>query len=501
MTERLDEQGNVLHRFTLDRSNRVGGARLALWCVAALALSLSAQAAGTPSQGSSAATPAGQVVPAAQAVQDSALIYDTDYPFIDYSGEATHNDIADLQAKLRSGKVRLQYRAPRGYLDSLLEALKMSPTSQTLVFSKTSLQTQIISPATPRAIYFNDDTYVAWIEGTQMIEISTMDSALGTVFYTLSERSDAPPVPERESLRCLACHDTFSLQGGGVPNFLFLSSYAIDGREVLTNTVASQTTDATPLSARWGGWYVTGKFGGLLHLGNLVPSDTTRAIPLARVSRGDVLNLDKFFDTGPYLTDKSDVVAVLVFEHQVDVHNLIIHANYKSRMLLERHSPGSSRDDLSWDQLSPVEQARFQALLEPLVRGMLFVDAAKLPTRLRGTSGYAKWFESLGPFDSQGRSLRDLDLDTRLFKYPLSFLIYSKGFDYLMPCVKQYVYGRLIEILTGRDTSPAFSSLSAAERRAILEILEATKPDFARAAERAAARSAPSAPFAPSSPG
>ncbi len=124
----------------------------------------------------------------------------------------------------------------------------------------------------------NDDTYVAWIEGTPMVEISTMDSALGTVFYTLGERSDTPPKIERQTLRCLACHDTFSLQGGGVPNFLFLSSYAIDDGKVLMDSVASQTTDATPLTEHWGGWYVTGQFGGLRQLGNLVPSDATRVI-------------------------------------------------------------------------------------------------------------------------------------------------------------------------------------------------------------------------------
>ncbi len=469
---------------------RAALARCALACVAT-ALGLAGQAAAAPSADAESATPPSGLVqtPSLQ----SALIYDAEYPFIDYSGNATHNDISRVQEELASGKVRLEYREPRGYLDSLLQALRISPTSQTLVFSKTSLQTQIISPETPRAIYFNDDTYVAWIQGTQMIEISTMDSALGTVFYTLGERTGVPVHLERETLRCLACHDTFSLQGGGVPNFLFLSSYTVDNGQVQTNGLASETTDRTPLSSRWGGWYVTGKFGGLLHLGNIVPPDTSSIVPLASVNRGDVPNLDKFFDTRPYLTDKSDVVAVLVFAHQVDVHNLIIHANYKSRMLLERKSPGSSATQLSWRQLPPVTQARFEELLEPLVRGLLFVDAAKFPTPMRGNSGYTKWFESLGPFDPRGRSLRDFDLNTRLFKYPLSFLIYSKGFDYLIPCVKEYVYSRLAQILTGRDTSPAFSGLSARDRQAILEILKATKPDFARVA--AGARFAAAVPL------
>lgn len=412
-----------------------------------------------------------------------ALIYDSDYPFIRYSARPTHNAVARLQAQLASGQTKLEYRGPRGYLDSLLKALAISPTSQTLVFSKTSLQTQIIGPETPRAIYFNDDTYVAWIYGTRIIEINTMDSALGTVFYTLQESTAQPPRIERAVFRCLACHDTFSMAGGGVPNFLFLSAYRIVRGRVVTDTTAQRTFDSTPMIDRWGGWYVTGSLGGMLDLGNIAPA--SRPIPLSSVSRANVANLDHFFDTKPYLTNKSDVVALLVLENQVDIHNLIIHANYKSRMLLERQEPGSSSAGLSWTELSPLMKQQFAELLEPLVRGMLFVDAAKLPAPVAGNSGYTRWFESQGPFDPRGRSLRDLDLHTRLFRYPLSFLIYSKGFDYLIPSVKQYIYARLYQILSGRDRRPAFASLSMRERQAILEILEATKPDFAQVAREA----------------
>jgi hypothetical protein len=416
---------------------------------------------------------------------DPALIYDKDYPFMRYSARPTHNPVARLQAELAAGKVKLEYRPPRGYLDSLLKALEISPASQTLVFSKTSLQTQIISAQTPRAIYFNDDTYVAWIYGTQIVEINTMDSMLGTVFYTLSEQPDKPAVIKRAMYRCLACHDTFSMAGGGVPNFLFLSAYRIVGNRVVTDTVGQKTLDSTPMVNRWGGWYVTGKFGGMLDLGNILPRSSGRPIRLSSVSRASVPNLDRFFDTQPYLTDKSDVVALLVLENQVDIHNLIIHANYKSRMLLERRTPGSSTEGLSWEQLSPLMQQRFAVLLEPLVRGLLFVGAAKLPAPVEGNSGYASWFQAQGPFDPRGRSLRDLDLRTRLFKYPLSFLIYSKGFDSLIPSVKQYLYARLYQILSAEDRSAAFASLSRRDRKAALEILESTRPDFARVAREA----------------
>jgi hypothetical protein len=398
--------------------------------------------------------------------------------FIDYLGTPTHNEVARLQARIESGEIKLEYREPRGYLDSLLQALGIDPSSQSVVFSRTSLQIDLISAATPRAIYFDDDTYVAWIAHTRLIEISTMDSVMGAVFYTLRNTGD-PPQLERETMRCLSCHDTFSLGGGGVPRFLFLSAYTRRKNDIVTNAVAEQTTDETPLQDRWGGWYVTGQLAGVRHLGDLLPSPTG-LIPVASVHPRDLVSLDSLFDTGPYLTNTSDVVALLVLEHQVDIHDLIIRAGYKCRMLLEALQPGGSSAGLGWEQLPATTQQRVARLLEPLVRGMLFTNAAKLPAPVRGEAEFARSFEARGPRDPGGRSLRDLDLTTRLFKHPLSFLIYSEGFDGLPAVARAYVYWRLGQILTGEDSSPDFSGLRSADRQAILEILSATKPEFAR---------------------
>jgi hypothetical protein len=452
-------------------SARAAAAALpAVLCTLALALSPAARASGdTPPQ----TTPA-----------RSALVYDTEYPYIGYSGRPRDNDIARLEDRLVRGQAKLEYRAPRGYLDSLLEQLHIDPSSQTLVFSKTSLQVYAISPATPRAIYFNDDTYVAWVQNTGLIEITTMDAALGAVFYTMNNHAEAPAHLERETLRCLSCHDTFSLTGGGVPNFLFLSAYTNEGGKVQTHAVANATTDETPIADRWGGWYVTGKDGGMLHLGNIQPSATAQPVRLDQLRHGSLDTLSGLFDTQPYMTDKSDIVALLVLDHQVYLHNLIIRANYKSRMLLEKEARGSSSAETAWDQLSPAMRKAFGALLEPLVRAMLFDHAAKLTAPISGDSRFSAHFQSQGPHDPHGRSLRDLDLQTRLFKYPLSFLIYTEGFDHLPRGAKDYVYGRLAEILSGRDNSATYSYLNAQDRRAVLEILTATKPEFARAATR-----------------
>jgi hypothetical protein len=121
---------------------------------------------------------------------------------------------------------------------------------------------------------------------------------------------------------------------------------------------------------------------------------------------------------------------------------------------------------------------------------MLFSGAAPLKEPVKGTSSFTADFPAMGPKDNHGRSLRDFDLTSRLFKYPLSYMIYSKAFDALPDHVKQYVYGRLTEVLTGKDKSKDFAHLSAGDRTAILDIVRDTKTEFTRTN----LRDAPSAP-------
>lgn len=118
------------------------------------------------------------------------------------------------------------------------------------------------------------------------------------------------------------------------------------------------------------------------------------------------------------------------------------------------------------------------------MQAMLFVDATDVGSGIKSGSGFDVWFESQGPRDPQGRSLRQLDLKTRLFKYPMSYLVYSPAFDNLPEPAKEFVYSRLAEILTGRDESATFSHLSLSDRRAVLEILSTTQPQFARPAAK-----------------
>src|SRR5215469_318249 len=178
--------------------------------------------------GLSAAVAAGTSVPPGilhhTEVVQGALRYDTEYPDIKYSGEAKHNRVARLEEKLERGEVKLEFGPGRGYLDSLLKNLEIDPSSQLLVYSKTSLQSDFINGATPRAMYFNDDTSISWEKGAPIIEVVSMDSDLGPVFYTIQNHEGEGQGFDREGSRCLNCHDRYGMMGGGVPIFVETSS-------------------------------------------------------------------------------------------------------------------------------------------------------------------------------------------------------------------------------------------------------------------------------------
>ncbi len=396
--------------------------------------------------------------------------YDVEYPVIGYRQRTPTARAAKLAADLEAGRVELEYSPARGYLDSLLRALDIDPDSQVLVFSKTSLQAEYIAPKTPRAIYFNDDTYVAFEPGAPLIEIGSMDPALGVVFYALRQSRVVNVAMPRETTRCLRCHDTYELSGGGVPRFLLGSGYIGRQGQLISHEGWILTTDETPLQSRWGGWYVTGEPDGNAHLGNLVVDDPASLQHLDSLRVGTLKRLDGLLDTSPYIRNTSDIVALLVLQHQTEVQDLIVRANFDARQALAG-THGTT--------LSPAARKTLGDVTDSLLRAMLFVGAAKIPHPVAGSSGFAKAFESRGPHDAQGRSLRELALDGRLFRYPMSYLVYSRAFDGLPAAVHARFYARLAEILRGNDQSGEFASLAAADRKAVAEILVATKPAFA----------------------
>ena len=380
--------------------------------------------------------------------------------------------VAVLQQQINSGKVKLDFEEDRGYIRSVLNAFKIPVSSQGLVFGRNSFQLDLISPASPRAIYFNDNVYIGFVQGGQLIEVASIDPKLGPVFYALTQQKRTRPVFQRETSNCLVCHDS---GGNGIPRLLVLSTIN-DSSGTAIGKVVYSTTDESPLKERFGGWYVTGTHGDQKHMGNVFSPLRLGAISnvpeyIKRMDLGagaNVTDLKSRLDTKPYLSPHSDIVALMVLAHQTQVHNFISRAAYKVKEAIDTKVPAEKLEDV------------VENYSEPIVEAMLFSGAAPLTAPVAGTSGFAAEFTAGGPRDSRGRSLRELDLKTRLLRYPMSYLIYTDSFDQMPPPVKEYVYRRFREVLTGQDKTKAYEHLSTSDRQAILEILKDTKPDFAK---------------------
>jgi hypothetical protein len=426
--------------------------------LAALAVYAGSRAPAAPEGGAQAR--AGGIVPA-QAETGPALRYAAEYPTIPYLTAARGDRVAALAERLARREARLEFSGERGYLDSLLAALEIDASSQVLVYSQTSLQSRLIGPRTPRAIYFNDDVYVAFVQQGP-IEIAALDPSLGPVFYLL-EQSPQRPTFSAELGRCLTCHDSYSLSGGGVPRLIVGSGYTGATGMLVAHEGWILITDRTPLKSRWGGWYVTGQHGDQVHLGNMIIRTLYDFDRLEELRKGNLETLDGLFDVSPYLTSKSDIVALLVFQHQADVQNLITRLSYDAR------TPAQNQAELVAETV------------ERLLRTMLFVDAVEYTAPISGDPRFVEQFAARAVRDGQGRSLRDLDLERRLFKYPLSYVIHSPAFDALPREAQRAFYARLDAVLRGADQSEDFAHLTADDRSAILDILAATKPEIAAA--------------------
>lgn len=381
--------------------------------------------------------------------------------------------VAVLQHQLAADKARLDFVPIRGYLPSLLKALNVSRSSQMLVFSRTSSQADQTSPHSPRAIYFGDSVSLGWVPKGADIDLIAIDPLVGPVFYTLAQQRAKVPHFERR-LDCMRCHLT--ARTSFVPGLILRSFYtAADGTPVATvaNFVNGHNS---PLNERWGGWYVTGTHPQELHLGNLFAADSDQINRLDMHSGANVTDLRPYFDTAPYLSRDSDIVALLVLEHQVRMQNLLTRANYETRYAMDELSTPRQPNAIG----SPDwPRQRIAIAGEELLQYMLFRDEAPLHGPIKGTSDFARQFARLGPRASSGRSLRQFDLNSRLFRYPCSYLIYSPAFDALPKPMMEFLWTRLEQILSGHDQSPAYASFAAADRQAVLQILRETKPEFA----------------------
>jgi hypothetical protein len=366
---------------------------------------------------------------------------------IDYRGSPVSDEVSELRRRVEAETDRrsLVFDGEQGYLRSVLAALNIPIESQLLVFSKTGIQNAHTSPGNPRALYFNDRVIVGYIPGAPLLEMAAHDPKQGVVFTTLAQ--DPGTLNFARSDRCLGCH--VSENSLDVPGILVRSN-AADGRAM--PQLGSFVIDhRSPFEQRWGGWYVTGSLDAR-HMGNAFVIDPAR--PEASIGEGtsNKTTLDARVDPSAYPAATSDIVALMVFDHQGRAMNLLTRLGWETRIAAASGSPDFSRGELA-------------EVLRATVDYLVFAGEAKLPSPVRGESPFTTTFAAQGVHDRTGRSLRDLDLQTRLFKYRCSYMIYSPAFDALPPAAKSEVFARLRHAVSDRET---------------IAILDATKPEWRR---------------------
>jgi hypothetical protein len=362
-----------------------------------------------------------------------------DHAAIHYFNDSATDPIALLQQRLDRGTAKLAF-SENGYLPALLEELGINIDTQALVFSKTSFQSRKISPRNPRAIYFDDNVAVGFVRGGDEIELASLDPMQGIIFYTLSAAKAEQPrfVRRRECLRCHQGPSTI-----GVPG-IFIGSVYPGPTGSADRTGAIITDHRTPFADRWGGWYVNASAGQQKDRANAIAPDPAEPHSLDVAGRQNLQAFTREFSSAGYLSPVSDIVALMTYEHQTQAANLITRLGWHVRL----------------------ESSQVDSDIEELARYLTFDKEAPLAEPVRGVSSFTETFPARGPKDRQGRSLRDFDLRTRLFRYPLSYMIYSPAFNALPDAIRARVYKSID------------AKLPLSTRREILEILRDTKPDY-----------------------
>lgn len=389
-----------------------------------------------------------------------------------YSATESRDPMALLAREWEQGRNLIPDTTPLGFLRGLLEKLEVPEESQVLVFSKTSHQNRQITPQTPRALYFSDETYVGYVLGGD-IEVIASDPVIGPVFYVVSiPRPDRPPQAVRD-VSCLSCHATGRTES--VPGMLVRSVIpAADGRPIL-RLGSHRTTHSSPLDERWGGWYVTGTHEGILHMGNVTTTEDDGTLDME--AGANWLTLNGKIDTSRYLRPTSDIVALMVLEHQCRMHNLLTKAGmeYRRALWLSR-VVNPDLDEADPDTTSHRVAASAAAAI---VREMLFVDEAQPgPLGVEGDPAFQQAFTRGAPACPDGRSLKDFRLTGRMFQHRCSFMIHSRVFASLPPKVRDLVHASLREILIEHDDAEAFAHIGLREREIIAAILDATHPQW-----------------------
>ena len=393
---------------------------------------------------------------------------------IRYSDTAPNDAAQKLEKDQVAGKVKIPRGSHWDTLYGLLKHWNIPQESQVMVFSKTSKQNDRISPATPRVVYFSDNAYVGYSVGG-VLEVSTVDPVLGPIFYLCD-----PNVPDNEPIRfqrdqsCLSCHGgPFSPE---VPGVLVRSVFpGPEGHPIMSqgSTVVDTTT---PFSDRWGGWYVTGKHGGVLHRGNVTAKEEGENVTMNFEAGANVKSLEKFFDTSPYPRKTSDIVALMVLEHQTSTQNVLTKANHAAmRAMYMQQSLQRELGEKVETQPTGTARRIIDHCAEDVVDALLFKDEAALPDGgIEGDPAFQQAFTRNAPQTKDGRSLKDFQLLNRLFKYRCSYMVYSLTFKNLMPQLKETVLTNLWNALDGKTVDDRYGYLTGSERKNIQKILAET---------------------------
>ena len=389
-----------------------------------------------------------------------------DHPAIRYSDGPRNDAVSALNRAVQAGEIELAFEPTTGYLRAVLDALDIPIESQVTVFSETSFQARWVNPENPRAIFFNDTVAVGWVRGAAVLEVASLDPTQGVLFFSIDQQPAERPDIRRNN-QCLACH--LSWDTLGVPGLTTLSTLPMPD-DPNAYAIGWVTDHRIPLADRWGSWYVTGAPPMLRHLGNTTEPMTY--VPGPDADPAPVLDtLEELFDLNGYPTPYSDIVALLVLEHRTHMTNLLVRMGWEARV-------AAYEAERAAQPAATAAAARVQDAATELVDYLLFVYEAPLPPGIRSTSGFAEQFSAQGPFDDQGRSLHQLDLDGRLLRYPCSFLIHTDAFDALPERAKDAVYRRMWEVLSGQADDDRYTHLTPDDRRAVVEILQDTKPDL-----------------------
>jgi hypothetical protein len=367
---------------------------------------------------------------------------------------------AGLLKKLTSGEVKLDTTDDKTFLTSLLKELDIPVTSQVLVFSASSLQSEIINPRNPRALYFNEDTYVGFVPGGK-VEVISMDPTMAAIFYIFERVRPGGPLPLiARSEKCFNCHAGNATRR--VPGLIAESLMPMLSGASLETYRRDEQGHHIPLEQRFGGWHLTGGH----HLG------TTHANLMGTPRNGggfDTTPIEpgKMWDIGAHLLPTSDILPHLLHEHQLGFENRVFHAAYVMRKLL-----ADGRGSLPFSAKPEVEK-----LADELARYVLFSDEAKLPREgIDGDPNFMRDFVRNKKPARSGASLKDLDLSNRLFKHRASYMLYTESWQKLPTALKDRVYYKMAEGLRDQNPAPIGAHLPIEERHSIRAILKETLP-------------------------